>query len=172
MVPMGHIIGPFGIVGWVKVAPYTEHIDSLLNYSVWWLRKNDNAWSPMNVAAYDTHDNKLIVSFKECDSRTQASQLKGMQIAVPREQLPQLSENGKEGYYWSDLIGTSVLNLQGEEFGNVIGLIRTGANDVLQIQSLNGDQKEKLIPFIEQVIVQVDLKARKITVDWGLDYLN
>lgn len=170
MVPMGHVIGPFGIMGWVKVAPYTEHIDSLLDYPVWWLRKDDEAWSAMNVASYDAHDNKLVVSFKECDSRTQASQLKGMQIAIPREQLPRLSENGEEGYYWSDLIGNSVFNLQGDEFGNVIDLIRTGANDVLQIQSLNGEQKEKLIPFIDQVIVEVDLKARKITVDWGLDY--
>lgn len=170
MVPMGHVIGPFGIMGWVKVAPYTEHIDSLLDYPVWWLRKDDEAWSTMNVASYDAHDNKLVVSFKECDSRTQASQLKGMQIAIPREQLPRLSENGEEGYYWSDLIGNSVFNLQGDEFGNVIDLIRTGANDVLQIQSLNGEQKEKLIPFIDQVIVEVDLKARKITVDWGLDY--
>jgi 16S rRNA processing protein RimM len=84
--------------------------------------------------------------------------------------LPHLAENGKDGYYWSDLIGTSVFNLQNEEFGNVIGLLRTGANDVLQVQSVRGDQKERLIPFIDQVIVDVDLEARKITVDWGLDY--
>jgi 16S rRNA processing protein RimM len=170
MVPMGHIVGPFGIQGWVKIACYTEHVESLLDYSVWWLRKDDEAWSAINVAAHNTHDNKLIVAFEGCHDRTQALQLKGMQIAIPRDQLPNLPENGDEGYYWSDLIGTSVFNIQNEELGNVIGLLRTGANDVLQVQPIKGDQQERLIPFIDQVIVKVDLKARKILVDWGLDY--
>lgn len=167
---MGHILDPFGILGWVKVVHYTEHISSLLDYPVWWLGKGGNTWSAMSITSHNIHDNRLIVAFEGCHDRTQASQLKGMQIAIPRDQLPCLPENGKEGYYWSDLIGTSVFNLQSEEFGNVIGLLRTGANDVLQVQSMRGDQKERLIPFIDQVIVKVDLKARKITVDWGLDY--
>ncbi|WP_369683373.1 ribosome maturation factor RimM [Nitrosomonas communis] len=167
---MGHIIGPFGILGWVKIASYSENIESLLDYSVWWLGKGDDAWSAMKVVSYNIHDNKLIVAFQGYHDRTQASHLKGMQIAVPRDQLPHLPENGTEGYYWSDLIGTSVFNLQNEEFGYVIGLLRTGANDVLQVRSVRGDQKERLIPFIDQVIVEVDLTARKITIDWGLDY--
>lgn len=170
MVTMGHIAGPFGILGWVKIVHYTENIESLLTYPVWWLGKGDDTWSATNVASYNIHDDKLIVAFEGCLDRTQAKQLKGMQIAVPRDQLPRLAEDGEEGYYWSDLIGTSVFNLQNEEFGNVIGLLRTGANDVLQIQSTRGDQKERLIPFINQVIVDVDIKARKITIDWGLDY--
>ncbi|SDY43426.1 16S rRNA processing protein RimM [Nitrosomonas sp. Nm58] len=170
MVPMGHVIGPFGILGWVKISHYTEHIESLLAHPVWWLSKGDDTWSAINIASYHVYNDKLVVVFEGCHDRTQATQLKGMQIAVPRDQLPHLAENGKDGYYWSDLIGTSVFNLQNEEFGNVIGLLRTGANDVLQVQSVRGDQKERLIPFIDQVIVDVDLEARKITVDWGLDY--
>lgn len=167
---MGHITGPFGIRGRVKIAHYTENIDSLLDYPVWWLSKGDDAWSAMNVASYDIHDDKLLVAFEGCHDRTQASLLKGMQIAVPRSQLPPLPENGQEGYYWSDLIGSGVFNLQREEFGNVVGLLRTGANDVLQVQSVGKVQKERLIPFIDQVIVDIDLKTRKITIDWGLDY--
>lgn len=167
---MGHIIGPFGILGWVKIAHYTDHIESLLAYPVWWLSKHDNAWTASAIASYTIHDNRLIVAFEGYHDRNQASQLKGMQIAVPRDQLPSLPENGDEGYYWSDLIGMGVLNLQHEEFGEVIGLLRTGANDVLQIRSREKDQKERLIPFIDQAIVKVDLKERRITVDWGLDY--
>jgi 16S rRNA processing protein RimM len=170
MVTMGHITGPFGILGWVKIVHYTENIENLLAYPVWWLSKDGDNWSTMNVASYNIHDDKLIVAFEGCLDRTQAAQLKGMQIAVPRDQLPHLAEDGKEGYYWSDLVGTRVFNLQNEAFGNVIGLLRTGANDVLQVQSASGDQKERLIPFIDQVIVDVNLKDRRITIDWGLDY--
>ncbi|MCW5599627.1 MAG: ribosome maturation factor RimM [Nitrosomonas sp.] len=171
MVPMGHVIGPFGILGWVKIAHYTDHLENLLDYPVWWLGKqSEDTWKAMNVVSYNIHDNRLTVSFEECRDRTQASQLKGMQIAVPRNQLPALPETGEEGYYWSDLIGMNVLNLQHEEFGSVIGLLRTGANDVLQVRSMKEDQQERLVPFIDQVIVEVDLKTRKIIIDWGLDY--
>lgn len=170
MVPMGHVIGPFGILGWVKISHYTESIESLLAHPVWWLSKGHDTWSAINIASYNVHNDQLVAVFEGCHDRTQAAQLKGMQIAVPRDQLPYLDESGKQGYYWSDLIGANVFNLQNEEFGNVIGLLRTGANDVLQVQSVRGDQKERLIPFIDQVIVDVDLEARKITVDWGLDY--
>jgi 16S rRNA processing protein RimM len=82
--------------------------------------------------------------------------------------LPVLSQNGDDGYYWSDLIGLEAVNLQGERLGKVVGLLQTGANDVLQVQSETA--KEILIPFISQVIVKVDLAASQIILEWGLDY--
>ena len=95
--------------------------------------------------------------------------LKGMQVAVPRDLLPVLSKNGNDGYYWSDLIGLEVVNLQNEELGKVTWLLETGANDVLQVR-IKEDERERLIPFVNQVIVKVDLKGCRITVDWGVDY--
>ena len=92
-----------------------------------------------------------------------------MQVAIPRSLLPVLSKNGKDGYYWSDLIGLEVVNLQSEEFGKVTGLLETGANDVLLVKSIEY-ARERLIPFVNQVVVQVALKACRITVDWGVDY--
>jgi 16S rRNA processing protein RimM len=102
--------------------------------------------------------------------RTAAMQLKGLQVGIPRSQLPVLSENGELGYYWSDLIGLEVVNLLGEELGVVAGLLETGANDVLQVQDSKEGGSERLVPFISEIIVKVDLKARRMTVDWGMDY--
>jgi 16S rRNA processing protein RimM len=96
--------------------------------------------------------------------------LSGMQIAIPRNQLPVLSDSGEDGYYWSDIIELKVVNLQGEELGNVTGLIESGSSDVLQVRSLKESKSERLIPFVDQVVVKVDLKACQIIVDWGLDY--
>jgi 16S rRNA processing protein RimM len=67
------------------------------------------------------------------------------------------------------LIGLTVENLQGEMFGTVDSLLETGANDVLVVK---GESGEKLIPFIDSVIQQVDLKNKKIRVDWQADYLK
>lgn len=171
MVVMGRIIGPFGVSGWVKVFPYTEYVDGLLDYPVWWIGKGDGDWREVNVAGSEVHGSILTAALEHCDDRTAATRLKGMQVAVPRSRLPALSKSGKDGYYWSDLIGLEVVNLQNEELGKVTGLIETGANDVLQVQSpVKEGGGERLIPFISQVIISVDLGAGRIIVDWGMDY--
>jgi 16S rRNA processing protein RimM len=87
-------------------------------------------------------------------------------IAVPRSQLP---EQDEDEYYWSDLIGMSVVNEANEQLGTVSNLLETGANDVL---SVKGESGEILIPFVDAVIKQVDAANRTIRVDWSADYLK
>lgn len=166
---LGRIMGPHGIRGQIKVIPFTEHINGLTEYSVWWLSKDEKNWQIVHPVTISVHDNLLIVTLAEYSDRTRVSELKGLLVAVPRSQLPLLSEDGKDGYYWTDLIGISVVNVQGEIFGTVAGVFETGANDVLQVR-VSKSGKEELIPFVDQVIRQVDLGSRRITVDWELGY--
>jgi 16S rRNA processing protein RimM len=171
MVVMGRIVGPFGILGGIKVFPYTERLDGLAEYRTWWLNTGDEGkWCKVKVSGCEVHGNLLVASLEQYVDRTAVTRLKGVEVAIPRSQLPTLSGSGKDGYYWADLIGLEVANLRGEELGKITGLLETGANDVLQIQSLGEDQKERLVPFIDSVIVHVDLSGRRMTVDWGVDY--
>lgn len=171
LVPMGHIIGPHGILGYVKVAHYTEALDALLAYPIWWVGNNAVGRRRMNVKSYSVHASRLVVALENVTDRTHAFKLKGMEIAIPKSQLPVLPENGESGYYWIDLISAEVVNIQGDQLGYVVGLLETGANDVLRVKgSAAKDQKERLIPFIDHVVIQVDLRNKKILVDWGLDY--
>lgn len=167
---MGRIVDPFGVLGWIKVSPFTEYVDGLLDYPVWWLSKGDGQWRQVKVSECNVHGKVLIAAIEQCADRTAAAQLKGLQVAIPRSQLPVLAKSGKDGYYWSDLIGLEVINLQGEQLGRVAGLLETGANDVLQVQSQKEGAAERLIPFVAQVIVKVDLADCRMTVDWGVDY--
>jgi 16S rRNA processing protein RimM len=170
MVVMGHIVGPYGLSGWIKIFPYTEYVDGLADYPTWWLGSGNGEWRNVKVNASGVHGNRLTALIEPCADRNAATELKGLQIAIPRSQLPILSNSGKDGYYWSDLIGLEVVNQQGEALGKVTGLLETGANDVLQVQGLKEPERERLIPFISQVIVKVDFEACRITVDWGVDY--
>lgn len=170
MVVMGHVIGPFGVHGWIKISPYTEYTDGLMDYPNWWLSRNTDLWQEVHVTEGRINGNILTAKLEEYADRTQAEQLKGMLIAVPRELLPQLPETGNDGYYWTDLIGTKVVNLTGTSLGTVTGLLETGANDVLRIRYLGKENREILIPFIERFVVKVDLKQSEITVDWKTDY--
>jgi 16S rRNA processing protein RimM len=86
-----------------------------------------------------------------------------MEIAVPRSAFPPPAEGE---YYWADLVGLKVVNLQGVELGRVEEVLQTGANDVLVLQG----ERERLLPFIADVIRRVDLAAGLISVDWGEDY--
>jgi len=167
---MGQIINAYGIRGWIRVYPYTEMTDGLLDYKSWWLGKENSGWIEVPVERGRAHGSLLDVKLTPCHDRDHAMKFKGLNVAIPRDQLPNLPDNGEDGYYWSDLIGAEVVNLKEEELGTVIGLFETGANDVLRIRSV-ASEHEILIPFIEPgVIKKVDLIAAQIVADWELDY--
>lgn len=164
LVIMGRVAAAHGVRGWIKVQPFTEYLDSLLDYPVWWIAASENAtWREVKVVQTEAHHKTLAALLPDCPDRTAAEKLKGWLIAVPRASLP---EPDADEYYWSDLIGSTVVNLEGVTFGQVINLMETGANDVLLIKGEHGDV---LIPFVKAVVGQVDLKLKTIQVDWQLD---
>lgn len=166
MVVMGKVVGAQGILGWVKVQTFTEYLDGLLDYDTWYVG-NEQIWRPLEVLEANVHGGKVVIAkLQGIVDRTAAEKCKGLLVAVPRAELPE-QEEGE--YYWSDLIGLSVQNLAGESFGTVDSLLETGANDVLVVK---GEGGETLMPFIASVIQQVDLKNKRILVDWQVDYLK
>ena len=100
---------------------------------------------------------------RDVNDRSAADALRGARIFVSRGSFPSV---GDDEFYWVDLIGLQVLNRDGELLGEVSGLIDNGVHSVLQVQG----ESERLIPFVAAYIDSVDLKARQIRVDWGLDY--
>lgn len=65
-----------------------------------------------------------------------------------------------------------MFNEQGESLGEVSGLIDNGAHQILQVAHALPDGKagERLIPFVDAFLRSVDISARRVVVDWGLDY--
>ncbi|TCS74002.1 16S rRNA processing protein RimM [Sulfuritortus calidifontis] len=159
---MGRVAAPYAIRGWIKVQPFTEYLDSLLDYPVWRLGKK-TGWQEYRVLDARIHSNSLIAQLEGVNDRSQAEALQGLEIAVARDELPE-AEEGE--YYWDDLIGLDVVNLDGVNLGKVTGLLETGAHDVLEVEG----ERPRLIPFTEPIVVEVDLKAGRIKVDWGADY--
>jgi 16S rRNA processing protein RimM len=159
---MGRIVAPYGVRGWVKIQPATEEVDGLLQYANWWLGK-PGEWQSRNWVEGRAHGSTLVARLEGCEDRDQAFALRGLEIAVPRSALP-APEAGE--FYWCDLIGLSVENQAGEALGQVEDVFATGANDVLVVRG----ERERLIPFIEPVVIEVDFAAAKIRVDWGVDY--
>ena len=164
LVVMGRVVAPYGVFGWLKIVPDTEEFDGLLDYKTWWIGKDDN-WRELKVESAKIHNDVLVVKLQGLDDRDAAVACKGKQIAVPRALLPKLK--GEE-YYWSDLIGLSVKNQQNVDLGKIADVFATGANDVVVAKSDSG--QERLIPYIAQVILAVDLNAKTLLVDWDADF--
>ena len=162
MVVMGRVGAPFGIKGWIKVQPFSQTVDGLLRHPVWWLGR-DGTWGTARVEGSAIHGRSLIAKLEGCDDRNGAAHLKGLDVAIPRSDLP---ANADGEYYWSDLIGLQVVNREGESLGRVMRLIETGASPVLVVHG----RRERLIPFAQPVVVSVDVAGGTLSVDWGADF--
>jgi 16S rRNA processing protein RimM len=162
MVVMGRIAAPYGVLGWVNVLPDTELLDGLFDYPAWWVQV-DGDWREFQVEEAKVHGDHLVAKLQGIADRDVALRHRGRLIAVPRGQLPE-PEEGE--YYWSDLIGLAVRNMQGIELGRVKELFETGANDVLVVEG----ERERLIPYIDQVVLEVDVAGKRMVVDWDAEF--
>jgi 16S rRNA processing protein RimM len=156
---MGKVLVPYGVNGWVKIYSFTEKFESLLTYKNLFFSKDQKNWLEIKVKEIKLHGKTIIARFSEITDRTQAENYKDYLIGVPKSYLPKLNEGQ---YYWNDLIGYEVVNLQNVSFGLVDTYIETGANDVIIVK---GD-KERLIPYTSITVLKVDTLKDKIIVDW------
>jgi len=177
---LGRILGAFGIQGWVRIRPFTDNPDSLLEQTEWILRRGDLSRA-VRVEEAKTHGAFVLARLAALVDRGAAEELRGWDVTVPRNRLP---EPATGEYYWSDLIGLAVVNRAGVELGQVAGLIDAPAHDVLRVVNGKdggkdggkeggkdgGQGGEQLIPFVEPIVCAVDVAAGRITVDWEADY--
>lgn len=163
LVTVGSISGVFGVKGWLKIYSFTSPRENIVGYSPWWI-KLGGQWQQRKVISGKRHGKGVVARIEDCDTRDDAFALIESEIAIERSQLPKPAEGE---YYWADLIGLEVRNLDNVELGRVSSLFETGANDVLVVK---GD-RERLIPFIQpDFVCEVDLAAGRMTVDWDPEF--
>ena len=159
---MGRILGPFGIQGWIKLKTFTESPDGLAGHPSWWLRTRQG-WRSAGLEEFRVRPAAVSAKLEGVDDRDAAEALRGMDVAVTRDDL---GEAAQGELYWVDLVGLAVVNLQGESLGQVEELLRTGGSDVLVLRG----ERERLIPFVADFVKSVDREAGRITVDWEAGY--
>jgi len=188
-IEVGRIADAWGIKGWFKVLPHSASPEALFSSKRWYLLPSDRQAggnkSPSQKAVATSVAKPVILKIKEAKDhadtvvacsldvvdRNQAEALKGARIFVPRSSFPTA---GTDEYYWVDLLGLDVFNREGVALGQVKDLMSTGPQTVLVLTQVSEDADkpalERMIPFVAAFVDNVDLPARKITVDWQLDY--
>jgi 16S rRNA processing protein RimM len=170
LVVLGRIGRVHGIKGWLRIISYTDPEQNIFKYPLFEARLHEQRL----VLEMDESRPKgkvLLAHFIGYDTPEQARALTGLDLQVVAKALPELAEGE---FYWHQLPGLRVRNLQDQDFGRVAGLLETGANDVLVVKGdhCSMDRRERLIPWLQHsVIKRVDLAQGLITVDWEADYL-
>lgn len=168
-VELGYISGLSGVRGWLKLFSYTRPRENISHYRQF--ATSQSEFSPKNDQPLIFTDIKssgkhIIGKIKSVDSRDEAELLLGKRLWVAREEL---KKNADE-YFWHELIGLKVFNLQSEYVGVVEELMETGANDVLVVKS---DTKTTLIPYVvDYYVLSVDVTKKTMKVDWEADWLD
>jgi 16S rRNA processing protein RimM len=162
---LGRIHGAFGVRGEVKLESFTDPPAAILGYQPWCLRDAQGRERTLGgVRARETAKG-LVATFPGIEDRDAAEALRGAEVHVERAKLPP----PKPGeYYWVDLEGLRVANVDGVDLGTVSHMFSTGANDVLVARD---GARERMIPFVEpDYVVAVDFEAGVVTVDWDADF--
>jgi 16S rRNA processing protein RimM len=181
-VEVGRILDAWGVKGWIKVQPFAADPQALFSSRRWFLKPPEGqgpkrpptagAIPPLlKIGQAREHGDWVVAQSPDLADRSAAEALRGARVFVPRSSFPTADP---DEYYWVDLIGLAVINQQGEALGAVTGLLDTGPHSVLRVAPEGADAgdeaAERLIPFVAAYVIDVDLAARRVTVDWGLDY--
>lgn len=160
---MGRLGAAHGLSGWLRVVSYADPPEQIQNYRNWILAVN-NQRHEVVLHSLRSIGNGLACRLENVDTREAAEALKGAEIRVSRAVLP---ATDADEWYWADLEGLEVCNLDGERLGDVTGLMATGANDVLIVQG----ERRRLIPFLPgSSTQQVNLQAGRLIVDWDASF--
>ncbi|AXI01524.1 ribosome maturation factor RimM [Aquirhabdus parva] len=176
-IKVGELRAAYGLQGWLWLYSDTDPISNIFGYQPWWVETR-TGWKQMEVKRWRTQGKGLVVSLVGVLDRTAADLLMGATIWVNRAALPAAPANE---YYWSDLVGLHVYAYDIQDsavepapvfLGAIHELFETGANDVIVVRPVAGsvDQVERLIPWHKDIIRNIDMTAKRMDVNWGVDY--
>ena len=151
----GKIVSTHGIKGELRVIPWTNQPEHLLDFSRFFL---DNKGSQsIKITASRLHKNMLLIKVKGINSIEEANTLRGKVLYLNR------SDDPDDTPYIQDYFGISVTDADtGKSYGKVTDIIITGANDVFVLKDDKGT--ERLVPDIPHVVLDIDLDERTIII--------
>jgi len=158
---VGTIVNTHGIRGEVRVISKTDFADERYKIGNTLYIFMDNAPQPIEVKvkSHRVHKSFDLSSFEGYDNINLVEKLKGGVLKVPESQLSKLGEGE---FYFHEIIGCTVITEDGETIGEVKEILTPGANDVWVVKRKNG--KEALIPYITDVVIDVNVNEKQITI--------
>jgi len=155
---VGQIVNTFGIKGFVKIYPYVDDIrrfDDLKKVHIK-LKKQE---TELEIEEVKYQKNMVLVKFKGIETVEAAEKLRNAYVEIDRKDAISLEEGE---YFIADLLGLDVLVDTGEKLGVLDDIFNTGSNDIYVVKNELG--KQFLLPYIDDVVKDIDIENGKITV--------
>ena len=153
-VTLAAVAGAHGITGEVRLKLFAQGLDSISAHKVF-----TAGGRTLTLKSIRPDKIGAVARFAEISDRTQAEQLRGTLLAVPRDSLPPLAEGE---YYHADIIGLPVVTTEGEAIGTVTAIENFNAGDILEITYPDG--KTVMVPFRAPAVPEV---GATVVVDAG-----
>lgn len=157
LVNIGRVVATQGNRGEVRVISLTDFPDRFRNLKRVYLIQEGKEPITTEVERAWHHKGFIILKIKGYDSISQAKELKGSLIAIPKEERIKLR---MDEYYIDDLIGLEVESDKGKRLGKIIDVIKNPGNDIYVVRN----DKELWIPATKEVIKRIDLENKKMTI--------
>lgn len=154
-IEMGQIVAAHGIKGMVKINPLTEPA-RLAAYAPFF----DKDGHLINIEIKSTFKNQVLAVLKGVTDRNAAEEWRGVKLYIKRDALPQTDENE---YYVCDLIGLTVVSMDGNTIGKITDIQNYGASDILEIKPQTG--ASFMVAFTKRNVPNIDFEKGTMTVD-------
>ena len=155
---VGQIVNTFGIKGFVKVKPWVNDIERFDDLEKVYVKIKKET-QKLEIEEVKYHKDMVLIKFKGIETVEQAETLRNCYLEIDREDAVPLEEGT---YYIVDLLESDVFTDEGEHLGKLEDIYNTGAKDIYVVKNELG--KTVLLPGIPEVIKEVNLEEKKITV--------
>jgi len=156
---IGKVVSTQGNKGEVNVLPLTDSIDRFKNLDNVFLR-NENSQIALNVEKIRVKKDTIILKLKDIENIEEARMIVGSFLEIERKNAVKLSKNT---YFIFEIIGLKVYDENNIFLGKVENVIRTGSNDVYVVK--RKDKEELFIPAIHDVVKNISLEKKRITIN-------
>lgn len=153
---LGKIVSPHGIKGLVKIFAYGDDT-TLINGTLY---TDKTSKKTLTISLKNPIGKYILAEIENCVSREQAESIKGTELWLNRDSLPEIKENE---FYIEDLANLDILNEKQEKIGTVLAIQNFGAGDLIEVKPNAG--QSYYIPLQHPSVQKVNLEKNFIIIE-------
>ena len=159
---VGKVANTHGVRGELKIFPFTDfpEVRFAKGKELLFISPEDGTQLKVKIVSSREQKTVFVVKLEGFDNINQVEKYKGWDVKVPKEEAVEAEDNA---YYFHEIIGCTVTTDEGEELGVITDILTPGANDVWVVKRKGG--KELLIPFIEDIVKEVDIAEKTVKIE-------
>jgi 16S rRNA processing protein RimM len=158
---VGKIVNTHGLMGELRIFPETDFAEERFakGSQLVFVEPKQNMKIAVTIESAREHKKMFIIKFKGFHHINEVEKFKGWLLKVEEQYMFELPD---DEFYYHEIIGCQVVTDEGEELGTVSEILSPGANDVWVVERPTG--KPVLLPYIDDVILEVDIEKKLVKV--------